>query len=120
VRVVATWIDVERIGLSLPKTALGQAHEGSPAVLVRTQQFARLRWDGAGNEVLQFWVPDPGLVQAYVQDDPELYWGAPGYSKKVVMTRLGGLAEEVVRELLVESWCARAPVSLRRAHPDLR
>lgn len=117
---MATWIDVERIGLSLPETAIGQAHEGSPAVMVRTQQFARLRWDDAGNEILQFWVPDPGLVQAYVQNDPELYWGAPGYSKKVVMARLGSIAEEVVRELLVESWSARAPVSLRTAHSRLR
>jgi hypothetical protein len=117
---MATWIDVERIGLSLPETALGQAHEGSPAVLVRTQQFARLRWDDASNEILQFWVSDPDLVQAYVQADPELYWGAPGYSKKVVMSRLGRLVEDMVRELLVESWSARAPVSLRRAHPDIR
>lgn len=116
---MVTWVDVERVGLSLPETTLGEAHEGSPAVLVRTQQFARLRWDDASNEILQFWVPDPDLVQAYVQADPELYWGAPGFSKKVVMTRLGRLTEEVVRELLVESWCARAPVSLRKAHPDL-
>lgn len=118
-RSVATWIDVERIGLALPEAALGQAHEGSPAVLVRTQQFARLRWDEA-SEILQFWVPDADLVQAYVQADPELYWGAPGYSKKVVMARLGRIADDMVRELLVESWWARAPMSLRKAHRDLR
>jgi hypothetical protein len=117
---MATWVEVERIGLSLPETALGQAHEGSPAVLVRTQQFARLRWDDEGSEILQFWVPEADLVQAYVQADPELYWGAPGFSKKVVMSRLARLSDDVVREVLVESWSARAPVSLRKAYRDLR
>ena len=51
---MSTWSDVERIGLSLPDTAAGEAHEGSPAVLVRDRQFARLRWDNAGVEILQF------------------------------------------------------------------
>ena len=56
--------------------------------MVRTQQFARLRWDDVGGEILQFWVPDPDLVAAYAQDDPTTYHGAPGYSKKVVMASL--------------------------------
>lgn len=116
----STWIDVERVGLSLPETSLGAAHEGSPALLVRTQQFARLRWDDVGGEILQFWVPDADLVAAYAQDDPATYHGAPGYSKKVVMASLARLDNQTLRELLVESWACRAPVTLRRKHPDLR
>jgi len=116
----STWNDVERIGLSLPDTSLGAAHEGSPALLVRTQQFARLRWDDVGGEILQFWVPDPDLVAAYAQDDPTTYHGAPGYSKKVVMASLPRMDPQTLREVLVESWACRAPVTLRRKHPDLR
>jgi hypothetical protein len=114
------WSDVETIGLTLPASTLGEAHEGSPALLVRTQQFARLRWDDAGREVLQFWVPDGDLVHAFVQTDPVTYWGAAGYSKNVVMARLSRLDANTLRELLVESWYSRAPVSLRKAHTDLR
>lgn len=117
---MATWSDVEQIGLSLPETSRGAAHEGSPALLVRKQQFARLRWDADGREILQFWVADPDLVQAYVTDDPEAYAGAAGYSKKVVMARLERLDNQTVRENLVESWTCRAPVSVAKAHPDLR
>jgi hypothetical protein len=117
---VATWADVERIGLSLPETALGEAHEGSPALVTRERQFARLRWDDDGREILQFWVADPDLVAAYVNDDPATYRGAPGFSKKVVMATLSRLDDQLLRELLVESWSCRAPASLRKAHPDLR
>jgi hypothetical protein len=117
---VATWNDVERVALTLPETSLGEAHEGSPAVLVGTQQFARLRWDEAGGEVLQFWVPDADLVDAFVRADPQTYWGASGFSKKVVMARLSALDGVTLRELLVESWSSRAPVSLRKRFPELR
>jgi hypothetical protein len=117
---MATWTDAERIGLGLPETTRGDAHEGSPALFVRRQQFARLRWSDAGDEILQFWVPDADLVQAFVHDDPETYGGAPGYSKKVVMASLPRLEGQTLRELLVESWTCRAPLSLRKVHPDLR
>jgi hypothetical protein len=117
---MSTWSDVERIGLSIPETAPGEAHEGSPAILVRDRQFARLRWDDAGAEILQFWVPDADLVAAYVQDDPTVYRGAPGYSRKVVMATLTGLDAQTLREVLVESWSCRAPATLRKRHPQLR
>lgn len=117
---MATWDDVERVGLTLPESSSGAAHEGSPAILVRAKQFARLRWDDAGHEVLQFWVQDTDLVETYVQEDASTYWGAPGFSRKVVMARLDRVATEILRELLLESWMCRAPASLSRAHSDLR
>lgn len=117
---VATWADVEAVALSLPATAKGEAHEGSPAIYVRTQQFARLRWDDSGDEILQFWVPDEDLVQAYVQADSAAYFAAGGYSRKVVMARLRMVDEATMRELLVESWICRATATLRKQHADLR
>lgn len=106
--------------MSLPETSLGEAHEGSPAVLVRTRQFARLRWDDTKTEVLQCWVPDADLVATYVHDDALTYYAAPGFSKLVVMARLPRLDSRTLRELLVESWMCRAPKRLRDAHADLR
>jgi hypothetical protein len=116
---VAIWADVERVGLSLPEAALGTAHEGSPALLVRSQQFARLRLDDE-HERLQVWVSDTDLVSAHVEQDPQTFASATGYSRTVVMARLDRLDPQLMRELLVESWAARAPAGLRKANPDLR
>jgi hypothetical protein len=113
-------MDVERVGLTLPGTTLGEAHQGSAAVLVGGKQFARLRWDDQRAEVLQVWVADPALVDAVVAEDAQHRWSARGYSRHVVMVRLSSLDETTLRELLVESWTARAPVRLRKAHADLR
>jgi hypothetical protein len=117
---VALWADVEKVALALPEATKGEAHGGSPAIYVRTQQFARLRWDDTGGEVLQFWVPDEDLVPAYVQADPAAYYGAAGYSRKVVMARLRMIDATTMRELVVESWMCRATATLRRQHADLR
>jgi hypothetical protein len=119
-RQVATWDDVERLGLLLPAASLGVAHEGSPAICVRTKQFVRLRLDERYGQMLQFWVPDPDLVKAYAAEDPGTYWGAPGYSRIVVMARLDRLDSQDLRAVVIQSWCARAPVMLRRQHPDFR
>jgi hypothetical protein len=116
---VATWADVERVGLTLPETRLGDSHGGEPVVLVRTQQFARFRRNDDG-EVLQFWVAHEDLVGAQVTSAPETFWGAPGFSRKVVMARLGALDAAELREVLVESWTCRATATLRKGHPGLR
>jgi hypothetical protein len=49
---VASWDDVGKVALGLPEVAAGQAHEGSPAYDVAGKQFARLRWDDEGREIL--------------------------------------------------------------------
>lgn len=113
------WSDVERVGLSLPEASLGEAHEGSPAVKVRNTQFARLRIGDGRGEVLQFWVADPDLVLDYRARDPVIFSGLPGYSKKVVLALLDRLDDQLLHELLIESWLCRAPRSLVRQHPDL-
>lgn len=117
---MASWRDVERVALALPGATKGAAHEGSPAILVGKNQFARRRTTDAGDEVLQFWVADEDLVQGYVEIDATIYWGARGYSRQVVMARLAHLDADAVRDALVESWTARASATLRRQHPDLR
>jgi hypothetical protein len=113
---MATWQDVERLGLELPETSPGTAHEGSAALTVGDVQFARLRASGDGREVLQFWVPERELVAAYVEENPLVFRAAPGFSKKVVMAELALLDLHAVREILAESWAARAPGRVLRAH----
>ncbi len=117
---MSTWADAERVALTLPGAGVGEAHEGSPAVMVGGKQFARLRYDEHGAEVLQIWLLDPGLVAPVVAEDPEHRWSATGFSRYVVMARLSALDEEALRELVVESWSARASARLRKANPDLR
>jgi hypothetical protein len=118
-RSVTTWREAERIALTLPEAQLGEAHEGSAALFVHGKQFARLRWDG-DRELLQVWVADAALVAPYVEEDPEIYRAIPGYSKLVVLGALDRVDAATVRELLVESWAARAPKRLVAAHRDLR
>ena len=113
---MTTWADVERIALSLPETARGEAHSGEPAVLVRTRIFARSRQESS---VLQFWVADERLVDGYIESDGMTFWGARGYSRMVVMARLSGLDESDLRDVLVESWQARTTATLRKRHADL-
>ena len=108
---MATWVEAQAVALSLPGAELGEAHEGSPAVWVRRRQFARLRWDG-GRELL--------LVPMYTKEDADTYRAIPGYSRYVVLAALDRLDPGTVRELIVESWVARAPKRLVMAHPDLR
>ena len=88
-------------------------------MFVHGTQFARLRWDG-DRGLLQVWVADAALVAPYVEENPEIYPAIPGYSKLVVLGALDRLDAATVRELLVESWAARAPKRLVAAHPDLR
>ena len=116
---MGTWALVTRIGLALPEAEPGEAHEGSPALMVGSRQFARLRLSDEGREILQFWVADPELVHAYVDEDPETFYGAPGYSKKVVMARLDRLDDAFVPELLIESWRCRASASVARRNPEV-
>ncbi len=113
---MTTWADVERVALSLPDTALGEAHSGEPAALVGTRIFARSREEGG---VLQFWVADERLVNGYVESDGTTFRGARGYSRKVVMARLSGLDEGDLRDVLVASWNARTTLTLRKRHSDL-
>jgi hypothetical protein len=113
---MADWADVERIGLTLPETRLGEAHSGEPALLVRDRIFARSRDDG---QVMQFWVADEQLVAGYVESDGATFRGARGYSRTVVIARLSGLDDGELRDVLVGSWQARTTVTLRRRYADL-
>jgi hypothetical protein len=69
---MATWRDVCELAGRLPDARLGEAHEGSPAWYAGRHQFARLRWDDAGRELLQVWTGDM-TTQAALAERREVF-----------------------------------------------
>ncbi len=61
---MATWKDVDDLVLGLPDARASTAHEGSPSWSAGSHQFARLRWDDDGRELLQTWSGDLSLGDA--------------------------------------------------------
>jgi hypothetical protein len=117
---MANWDDVGATALTLPEVTVGQAHEGSPAYHVAGHQFARLRHDES-RQILLFWVADPGAKQALMESEPSTYWTVRAFAAySSIWAWLDRLDRRELRELLVESWYARAPKRLAKAHLDLR
>ncbi|WP_405059260.1 hypothetical protein OG474_41950 [Kribbella sp. NBC_01505] len=109
---MANWTDVARIAAALPETTPGQAHEGSPTYEVAGRQFARLRWNNEGREILQFWTPDRESLAAA---SPTTYWLAKAFPA-AIFAWLDQLDTPELTELLTDSWTARSPTRLRRMH----
>ena len=113
---MANWDDVGGIALGLPDAAVGQAHEGSPAYDVAGKQFARLRWDDDGREILQFWTGDSR--EALVQGKPDAYWIVKAFPS-AAFAWLDQLGTDELREIITDSWRVRAPKRLVKAHPEI-
>jgi hypothetical protein len=116
---VATWADVVREVSDLPEVSASTAHEGSPAFEVRHRQFLRQRVDD-GRTILQFWVRDAGIQDAFVQASPDTFWVHHRFTVPATMAWLDLVDSQTLREVLVESWTARAPKRLVQAHPNLK
>jgi hypothetical protein len=69
---MTTWQDVCALAERLPDARLGEAHEGSPAWYAGRHQFARLRRDNAGRELLQVWTGDM-TTQAALAERREVF-----------------------------------------------
>jgi hypothetical protein len=117
---MANWDDVAATALALPEVTSGQAHEVSPAYDVAGRQFARLRHDES-RQILHFWVADLGAKQELIGSEPSTYWTVRAFAAhSSLWAWLDRLDRHELRELLVESWYARAPQRLAKAHPHLR
>jgi hypothetical protein len=107
---VATWRDVERIAGGLAGAKPGRAREGSPTVDIGRHPFARLRWDDAGREILQYWSLDLDSADA-LADRRDVFFVVQTFKVKVsIWARLDRLDEDELTEILTDSWLARRGV----------
>jgi hypothetical protein len=107
---VATWTDVDDLVQGLPDARATTAHEGSPSWSAGSHQFARLRWDDEGRELLQTWSGDMSLGAALTgREDvfPVVQVFRFRVSPWAVLERLG---RREVAELLLDSYAIRGGV----------
>lgn len=127
---MATWDDVRRIALALPETT-ERGHFGWPAWRVRDRAFAWERplrrrdleelGDAAPDgPILAVRVPDLGVREAMIAEDPEVYFTIAHFDGyPAILVRLERIAAPELTELLTEGWYERAPARLARDHPNL-
>lgn len=125
--VVATWEDVRRIALSLPETH-EDLRRGLMFWVVREKLFV---WERplrqSDLKALGDAAPDGPILGARVEhlvakdaliaDDPGVFFTTPHFEGyPAVLVRLEKIAEDELRELIVEAWLARAPKRLAKQY----
>lgn len=125
--VVATWEDVRRIALSLPETH-EDLRRGLMFWVVREKLFV---WERplrqSDLKALGDAAPDGPILGARVEhlvakdaliaDDPDVFFTTPHFEGyPAVLVRLEKIAEDELRELIVEAWLARAPKRLAKQY----
>ena len=120
---MATWEDVARLALGLPGTA-DKTSYGNPGWAVAGKIFAWGRplhgTDRAalGNAApaeppLGVRVAELGVKEALLADDPEVFLTTPHFDGHAsVLVRVDRIGVDVLEEVLVEAWLARAPKRL--------
>ncbi|MEW2445751.1 MmcQ/YjbR family DNA-binding protein [Micromonospora marina] len=125
---MATWDDVRRIALALPETTERPTYDQAPAWRVRDKSFVWERPLRRGEQealgdaapdgpILGVRVPDLGVKEALVADDPAVYLTTPHFDGyPAVLVRLDRIDVDELTELITEAWYARAPKRLATAH----
>ncbi|HEX2405408.1 MAG TPA: MmcQ/YjbR family DNA-binding protein [Acidimicrobiia bacterium] len=117
---MATWDDVRRIALDLPETS-ERTNQGPLQWRVKEKPFTwerplrradyeALGESTPGGEILAVWVPDLGVKEALLSDDPDVFFTTPhfdGYA--IVLIRLEKIPVPELEELIIEAWLDRAP-----------
>lgn len=121
VSLMATWDDVRRVALALPETSERASDDGICQWRVRDKLFAwerplrradlvALGETAPDGPVLAARVPDIGVKEAMLADDPDIYFTTPHFTGyPAVLVRLDRITASELAELLVEAWAARAP-----------
>jgi hypothetical protein len=124
---MATCNDVRRIAMALPQTS-EQSSRGTAVWRVNDKGFVWERplrladLDALGDEVpdgpvLAAHVPDLGVKQALLADDPQAYFTTPHFDGyPAILVRLDRIAVAELDELIVEAWLARAPRRLAKEY----
>lgn len=126
---MAGWDDVRRIALGLPEVA-EEARWGLAAWKVKDKAFVwerplrRTDLEALGDTapdgpILAARVPDLGVKEALVNDDPDVYFTVPHFNGfPAVLVRLERIGADELNELVVEAWLARAPRRLAKQYLD--
>ncbi len=120
---MATWEDVRQIALGLPETSekisWGSAHwrvKDKGFVWERPLHKPDLAALGAAapdGPILGVRVPDLGVKEALIADDPEIYFTIPHFDGyPAVLVRLDRIEVDELREIITEAWLDRAPKRL--------
>jgi hypothetical protein len=128
---MADWDDVRRIALALPE-ATEEDLRGLPSWRVRGKPFAwerplrksdlRALGDAAPEgQILGARVEHLGVREALIADDADVFFTIPhfeGYPAVLILIERIGL--DVLEEVIVEAWLARAPKRLAREYVEER
>lgn len=125
------WDDVRRIALSLPETTEQDLH-GLPSWRVRGKLFVwerplrqsdlRALGDAApAGAILGARVEHLGAKEALIADDPDVFFTIPHFEGyPAVLVLIERIELDVLEEVIVEAWLARAPKRLAREYADER
>lgn len=128
---MATWDDVRRLALGLPDTSERLSRD-RPQWRVRDKLFV---WDrpllqsdlralgdqAPAGPILGARVEHLSAKEALLADDPDVFFTTPhfdGYPAALV--RLDRISPQLLEEVVVEAWLARAPARLLKAYLEAR
>jgi hypothetical protein len=124
---MATWDDVRRIALSLPE-AIEDLRRGRLFWQVRDKLFVwerplrrsdlRALGDAAPDgPILGARVEHLGAKEALIADEPDVFFTTPHFDGyPAVLIRLEKIPVDVLEEVIVEAWLARAPKRLAKEY----
>ena len=128
---MASWDQVRQIALSLPETSERPSH-GNASWRVRDKLFVwerplresdlRALGDSAPiGPILGARVEHLGAKEALIADDPEVFFTIPHFEGyPAVLVLIERVALDVLEEVIVEAWLARAPKRLAREYAERR
>ena len=120
---VATWDDVRRLALSLPETSEALSR-GTPTWRVKDKFFVwerplrRADYEALGDAapdgpILGARVPDIGVKDALLADDPGVYFTTPHFDGyPAILVRLPGIDVGMLETIVGNAWRLRAPKAL--------
>jgi hypothetical protein len=126
---MATWDDVRRIAMSLPKTSERMSRDlrqwrVHDKLFVWERPLRRADVEALGDDaprgpILGARVEHLGAKEALLSDAPGVFFTTPhfdGYS--AILVRLDPIAIEDLKEVVVEAWLARAPKALVKTYVE--
>ena len=131
IRTMANWDDVRRLALSLPDATEQDLHGGASwrvggRLFVWERPLRKSDLEALGDRapsgpILGARVEHLGAKEALIADDPDVFFTTPHFDgNPSVLARLERIALDVLEEVIVEAWLARAPKRLAREYAERR